>query len=306
MTRRVITPMAVGLAMAGALAGALVLSQAGCAAVARIGEATGVVTPEQAQAIEKTGQSMGKALEQITPEQEYYVGRAVGATLVSGFKVYNNDAATRYVNLVGQTLAMASDKPETFGGYHLLLLDSPDINAFAAPGGLIFISRGMLRLCRSEDELASVLAHEVAHVNLGHAIGAISNARWTQAFTVLAAESGKSLGGEQVAQLTTAFEGSIGDITTKLVTSGYARGQERASDALAVKIVQRVGYDPTALARVLGNMERHLKPGGHDFVQTHPPPQDRISDLNKLKLPAPGRAASAERASRFAASMKGV
>jgi predicted Zn-dependent protease len=280
--------------------------QSGCATVAQIGQAAGVVTPEQAQSMVKTGEAFGKALGQITPEQEYYVGRAVGASVASTYKVYDKDAATRYVNLVGQTLAMVSDKPETFGGYHFLILESEDVNAFAAPGGLIFLSRGMLRLCRSEDELAAVLAHEIAHINLGHAISAISNSRWTQAFTILGTEGAKNFTGERLGQLTAAFEGSINDITKTLVTSGYARGQERAADKLAVDILQRVGYDPNALPRLLKSMESHLKPGGLDFAKTHPPPEARIADLMKLVSGAKGSAPTAARTARFTSGMQGV
>lgn len=289
-------------------AGALL--HTGCATVAQVaasaGEAAGVITPSQAQSIVKSGEAFGKAFEQITPEQEYYVGRAVGATIVSTYKVYHNDAATRYVNQVGQTLAMASDKPETFGGYHFLILDSEEINAFAAPGGLIFVSRGMLRLCRDEYELAAVLAHEVAHVNLGHAIKAISNSRWTSAFTILGTETAKGFGGEQLAQLTTAFEGSIQDITKTMVTSGYARGLEKDADKLATDILKRIGYDPTALQRVLKNMESHLKPGGADFAKTHPPPEARIGDLMKLLAGAQSKVVGPVRAQRFGAAMQGV
>ena len=289
---------------------ALALLQAGCASIAQVaaaaGEAAGVVTPSQAQSIVKTGEAFGKAWEQITPEQEYYVGRAVGASIASTYKIHKNDEATRYINLVGQSVAMMSDKPETFGGYHFLILETEDINAFAAPGGFIFLSRGMLRLCRDEDELAAVLAHEVAHVNLGHAIKAISNSRWTSAFTILGTESAKGFGGEQLAQLTAAFEGSIQDITGKLITSGYARGAEKDADKLAVTIMKRVGYDATALPRVLKNMESKLKPGGLDFAKTHPPPAARIADLMALLGGAQSKVAAAARVKRFNAAMQGV
>ena len=282
----------------------------GCATVAQvgagIGQATGAITPEQAQSIVKTGEAFGKALEQITPEQEYYVGRAVGATVVSTYKVYNNDKSTTYVNLLGQTLAMASDKPETFGGYHFLILDSDDINAFAAPGGFIFVSRGMLRLCRNEDDLAAVLAHEVAHVQLGHALSAISNSRWTAAFTILGTETAKGLGGQQLADLTKAFEGSINDITKTMMNSGYARKQEKQADDVAVVILKRVGYDPNALARVLKSMESKLKPDGHDFAATHPPPEVRIKDVTAAAAGATPKPAPPARAKRFQAAMSGV
>ena len=293
-----------------ALVAGVSLLQAGCASIAQVaaaaGEAAGVVTPSQAQSIVKTGEAFGKAWEQITPEQEYYVGRAVGASIASTYKIHKNDEATRYINLVGQSVAMMSDKPETFGGYHFLILETEDINAFAAPGGFIFLSRGMLRLCRDEDELAAVLAHEVAHVNLGHAIKAISNSRWTSAFTILGTESAKGFGGEQLAQLTAAFEGSIQDITGKLITSGYARGAEKEADKLAVTIMKRVGYDATALPRVLKNMESKLKPGGLDFAKTHPPPAARIADLLALLGGAQSKVAAAPRVKRFNAAMQGV
>ncbi len=282
----------------------------GCDTVAQvgadIGQATGKLTPQQAESIKKTGSAFGKAMEQITPEQEYYVGRAVGATVLSKYKVYNNDTATHYVNVVGQTLAMASDKPETFGGYHFLIMDSDEINAFAAPGGLIFVSRGMLRLCKNEDELAAVLAHEVGHVQFGHAIGAISNSRWTQAFTILGTEGAKSFGGQQLADLTKAFEGSINDITKTMMNSGYARKQESQADGAAVTILKRVGYDPHALVMVLQNMEPKLKPGGHDFAATHPPPEERIKDVTAAIGNAVAKPAPPARLKRFQQAMSGV
>jgi predicted Zn-dependent protease len=294
----------VGIAVAALSVAAL--SQTSCSTVAAMGEAAGVITSQQAQSIVRAGDAVQKSFADITPEQEYYIGRAVGATIVSKYKVYDEDAATRYVNLVGQTLAQASDKPETFAGYHFLILDSDEINAFAAPGGFIFISRGMLRLCHSEDELAAVLAHEIGHVQLAHALRAIKTSRLTSAFTILAAEGAKNYGGEAVAQLTQQFEGSISDVTQTLVVNGYGRGQEREADKVAVTILGRVGYDPWALSRVLAEMGKHLKPGGHDFAATHPPPSSRIEDLHKqldgvAAIPVP-----AARQMRYDRSMRGV
>ncbi len=290
-----------------ALVAAAALLQTGCSTLTDIAAAAGAVTPAQAESLKRTGAAFGKAFDEIKPEQEYYLGRAVGATIISKYKVYDNTAATRYVNVLGQTLALVSDKPETYAGYHFLILDSAEINAFAAPGGFIFISRGMLRLCQDEDELAAVLAHEVAHVNLGHAVKAISNSRWTEAFTIMGTEAAKSATKGAVSQLTSAFQGSIEDIMGTLVTSGYARGAERDADKLAVTIMKRVGYDASALPRMLGHMEKQLKPGGLDFAKTHPKPADRIADVMKLLAGAPqSKVASAPRAQRFSAAMRGV
>lgn len=297
--------VAASCALALALGGA-----AGCASIAQvgagIGEAAGVITPQQAQSIVKVGEAAEKTFADITPEQEYYIGRAVGATIVSKYKVHDSDRATRYVNLVGQTLAQASMKPETFGGYHFLILDSDEINAFAAPGGFIFLSRGMLRLCRNEDDLAAVLAHEVGHVELQHALRAIKSSRLTSALTTLAMEGAKNFGGEQLAQLTQAFEGSISDITGTLMNSGYARKQERQADEAAIRILKAIGYNPHALVEVMTEMEKQLKPDGHDFAATHPPPGDRIKDIRGLIGDHPRGAGSPARQKRFAQAMAGI
>jgi predicted Zn-dependent protease len=289
---------------------ALLVLQAGCASIAQVGatvgEAAGVITPQQGQSLIKVGQAADKTFADITPEQEYYIGRAVGATIVSKFKVYDNDRAVDYVNLVGQSLALASTKPETYRGYHFLILDSDEINAFAAPGGFIFLSRGMLRLCKSEDDLAAVLAHEIGHIELQHALRAIKGSRLTGALTTLAVEGAKSFGGEQLAQLTAAFEGSITDITGTLMNSGYARKQESQADASAIRITKAMGYDPHALVRVLEEMEKQLKPDGHDFAATHPPPEARLADIKKL-IGATGPATiPAVRQQRFSKALGGI
>ncbi len=282
----------------------------GCSTVAKgvaaVGETAGVITPQQGESIRKVGDAVEKTFADITPEQEYYLGRAVGATIVHKFKVYDNDEATRYLNLLGQTLAAASSRPETFGGWHFLILDSDEINAFAAPGGFVFVSRGMLRLCKNEDDLAAVLAHEVGHVELQHALRAIKSSRLTSALTTLAMESAKSLGGEALSQLTEAFEGSITDISSTLMNSGYARKQESQADDVAIRILGDVGYDPHSLSRVLTEMQKHLKPDGHDFAATHPPPMERVKYLNSLLGKTPAKAIPAVRTERFQTALAGI
>ncbi|MFA6464435.1 MAG: M48 family metalloprotease, partial [Desulfurivibrionaceae bacterium] len=146
------------------------------------------ISESQMGAIKKTAKAMGKAFTDITPEQEYYVGRAVGATLLGKYRPRTDPQTVQYLNLVGQSLASGSDKPETYGGYHFVLLEDDGINAFAAPGGLIFVSRGMLRCCQDEDTLAAVLAHEIAHVQLKHGLQAIKTSRLTSAFSIMATE----------------------------------------------------------------------------------------------------------------------
>lgn len=279
---------------------------AGCAAVDEIAQVgagvaagAGVVTPEQAKAIKRSSAAIAKSFEDITPEQEFYIGRSVGAVVVTKYKPYIAAQATEYLNVLGQTLAQASDRPETFGGYHFLILDSDEINAFAAPGGLIFVSRGMLRCCGSEDAVAAVLAHEINHVALRHGLQAIDKSRLTEALTVLATEGAKSFGGQQLADLTKAFEGSIGDVTSTMMNNGYSRAFEREADKGAVALLSRVGYDPEGLVAMLKEMEKRLAPGGADFAKTHPSPESRISEIASLVRAAPHPAKVAARQARF-------
>jgi predicted Zn-dependent protease len=271
-----------------------------------IGVATGSINEQQAESIKRSSKAVGKTFEDITPEQEYYIGRAVAATILSTYKPYDDEELTAYINLLGQTLAMASDKPETFGGYHFLVLDSDEINAFAAPGGFILVSRGMLRCCKDEDALAGVLAHEVGHVANNHGLKAIKKGRLTSALTILALESAKSLGGDDLAEVTKAFEGSISDITGTLMNSGYARSAEREADDSAVVIMERVGYNPNGLVDMLGQMKHNLKPGGADFAKTHPDPMDRIKDVKGAIGSYQAAAAPEARQVRFNEAMRGL
>ncbi|MGL1894063.1 MAG: M48 family metalloprotease [Spirochaetaceae bacterium] len=232
-------------------------------------------------AITETVDAGKNALEDITPEQEYYIGRAVGATILASYDVYEDSVATEYINKIGTILSYNSSRPETFAGYHFLILDSDEINAFASPGGHIFISKGMIRLAENEDEIAAILAHEIAHVALKHGLDAIKKSRVTSFLTVLGTNSLKVFGSEEVSQLTEVFEGSIGDITSTLVNSGYSRSFEKKADEETISILEDTGYDKFALNRILYKMSEVLNPKGLDFAKTHPDPLDRIDDIEK-------------------------
>ncbi len=298
--------LAAGLALAAAGGGcATTMNQISSLGTA-VGEAAGAITPEQGSSIRKSAAAVGKTFEDITPEQEYYIGRTVAATILSAYKPYANPSANEYPNVLGQTLARFSDMPETFGGYHFLVMDTEEVNAFAAPGGLIMISRGMLRCCKTEDALAAVLAHEIGHVQNRHGLQAIRKSRLTAALTTLAAEGAKSFGDKQLAELTQTFENSIADITATLMNSGYSRAFERQADRAAVEILQRSGYDPGALADMLEEMKKHLKPGGRGFAQTHPAPESRIADIRKWLGAAKAPPAPPARQARFAQFMASV
>jgi len=246
-----------------------------------LGKSVGMITDSQAESISKSSKAVARSFEDFTPEQEYYIGRTVGAVIINKYKPYQNQKANEYINLLGHTLAKASDMPETFNGYHFLILDSNEINAFATPGGLIFITRGMLSCCRDEDAVAAVLAHEIGHVQFKHGLQAIKKSRITSALVILGTEGVKTFGQQDLANLTATFEGSISDITSTLVNNGYSRNFERQADIAAVTILKRVGYDPNGLVNMLKVMDNKLKPGSPDFAKTHPSPASRIADIQK-------------------------
>lgn len=265
----------------------------------------GAQTAAVVGAVARGAVAVGKSFQDITPEQEYYIGRAVAANVLAAYPPSTDDAINLYLNLLGQTLAQASGRPETFGGYHFLMLDSPEVNAFAAPGGLILVTRGMIRLCKTEDALAAVLAHEIAHVQGKHGLRAIKTSRLTSAFTIMATEAAKAYTPVGISQLTEAFEGSITDITTSLMNNGYSRDLEREADKGAISILTRVGYDTGALTAMLAEMQKQVKPGGPGFGKTHPDPKERIAEVQSL-VRSTGAKAAAARQKRFEAALKGV
>ena len=231
--------------------------------------------------------NISNAQTQFTPEQEHYLGRAVAAQILTRYPALNDRAANDYLNQLGQAIALSSNQPYTYGGYHFLLLDSDEVNAFAAPDGLIFVTRGMVAMASDEGELAAVLAHEIAHVQNRDAVKAIENSRMTAALVALGGDAaGQAVSGVPGSQLLDLFSGSVNDIVTTLLTDGYSRGQEYAADALAKNILTMSGYDPRNLDVVLRAMDKRVKSGSAGFGSTHPSAEQRLEALHAQGTPA--------------------
>ncbi len=236
----------------------------------------GLITSAQAASLQVGSDAVAKTSEEIS---EYDLGRSVSATLLSKYPVSSRHIqANRYLNLIGKTLVLSSDKPETYGNYHFAILDSDQINAFAAPSGFIFVTKGMIRLCKNEDDLAAVLAHEISHVLNSHALKSIKTSRITSALTVIGSELVKNYAGVP-SEVLQAFEGNLDDVTQTLVNSGYGRGLESEADKIAVTLLQNAGYNAESLLRVLNQLKANTKPNSADFSATHPDTDDRISDV---------------------------
>ena len=241
----------------------------------------------------------------ITEEEEYYIGRSVAALVLSRYPVYQNDALTQYINTVGNAVALYSDRPEIFAGYHFLVLDTEDVNALAAPGGLIFVTKGLLRRCKDEETLGLILAHEVGHVTAKHGLQAIKKSRLTDAFMFLGTQAVQRFGPQEVAQLTAMFEGVLSDIVEQLVVRGYDRASEYDADGLAVKFGARTGYEPGSILRFLKTMVGDKSTAsGKGWFKTHPSPEDRIAGATKAIAGLGGAPKiDATRTQRFAQSI---
>lgn len=255
-------------------------SLAGCSYVeglgSRVGELTGLIP---GATIVETGESILRASEDITREEEYYIGRAVAARILTRYPLWEYRAGTAYLRRVGAAVAAFSDQPETWGGYHFAFLDTDEINAVAAPGGFIFVTRGFLKLLKSEDALAAVIAHEVAHVSRRHALAAIEQDRLNEALANAGKLAASLNCSELMEQAGIVFDAAIEEVVDVLLERGYSREQEFEADQVATGILLRSGYDPGEVDRVLGILERRDMPVEGGWFSTHPDPSDRRSEL---------------------------
>ena len=199
--------------------------------------AVSVAMASAIRAVEKSEQA------QFSPEQEYFLGRAVSAGILSRYRVYANDAATQYISLIGKALAIHCALPETFTGYHFLILDSAELNGFAAPGGFVFITRGLLLSIKSEDMIAGALAYSISHVVMHSGVSTIKEYRRTMAFNALGKAASKSQNGQDSPQMD--------EMVAKLVLDGLNTTQVLAADHMAVQIMNQTGYDANAYLQLL-------------------------------------------------------
>ena len=266
----------------------------------------GKVTASDVEAVEKTTKAVRSSFAEITEEEEYYIGRAVSAMILSQYQVYKNSALTAYVNRVGNAVAIHSERPETYAGYHFLILDTEEVNALAAPGGFIFITKGLLERCQDEETLGCILAHEVGHVSAKHGLRSIKKSRLIDAFRIIASEASKRYAPEKLAQLTDIFEDTLGDIAESLIERGYDRKYEYQADELSVKTSARTGYDANGLLDFLETMVGDTSTAsGKGWFKTHPSAEDRIGRAQKeISSVTPMPARNEGRTARFQGAVK--
>ena len=266
--------------------------------------ATGYVDQSQAKGFLLAGSKAIKSQEDLTPEQEYYLGRAVSARVLAKYPPKLDTALTRYVNSVGQVIVSVSDNPETFGGYHFAVIESDEINAVSAPGGFVFISRGLLWRLKDEDSLAAVLAHEVAHVVHRDGVSVISNSNLFSALTdatkqAAAVGMSKSAMPVELGPLTEMFSRSVADLSEKLLVTGYDRSQEYKADEYAVELLRRAGYRTDSLAKALQVIQASAETSRGGWFDTHPTPERRLEALGEVGPDATNEATLKQRSDRF-------
>jgi len=223
------------------------------------------------------------AVEVITPEQEYYIGRAVAANILSRYDIYNKgnlteDELTLYLNKICAAITINSDRPDVYNGYHVAILDADEVNAFATPGGHIFVTRGLISAAKTEDALAGVIAHEVAHIQLQHSIKAIQTDRLTKALIITATTAIGAATGMDFNELTSVFTDTVGDIVNTVVNSGYSRQQEFEADTKALSLLADAGYYPSGLISMLTELKNVQGNSNVGFGKTHPTPEERIGN----------------------------
>ena len=223
--------------------------------------------------------AVAEASAPITPEQEYYIGRSVTASLLGSYKVYPDIVVTDYVNKVCRVLALNSQRPELYKGYYVAVLDSSQINAFASSGGHILVTRGLLECATSEDALAAVLAHEIAHIQLQHGIKAIKGDRWTNAALTVASSTASALTEGEMSEVLDAFDESVDSIVTTMVNTGYSQSQEYEADATALEIMAAAGYNPHAMLDMLNELRVRQPKSSGGFASTHPSADKRLDKV---------------------------
>jgi predicted Zn-dependent protease len=229
--------------------------------------------------------------------QEVELGRSVSAAIGSRYKVSRDVALTKYVAAVGNTVAAASDRPDL--RYYFAVLDTPDINALAAPGGFVFVSRGALALMPDEAALAGVLGHEIGHIALKHHKATIEAQR-NKAMAMMAAQVGLSFVRGPASHFTGLM--ALGaDAVAEGVLKGHSREEEMESDRVGFQYAARAGYDPAGLREFLAGLKaRSGDAGVAKFFSTHPGIDDRLTEQGKL---AQGSKGGKREADRFTAAM---
>lgn len=243
----------------------------------QVGDTTKKVTDTAKEAAKIAKGVMG-----IGPEEERLIGESVAVEIIGRYGgVWRDEAATRRVNLLGQALAYYSSRPALT--WKFAVLDSPSVNGFSAPGGFVFITRGLYdKAGDNEDALAAILAHEIIHITERHALKIIARGEFFSGATTLAVRhnSDAAVLQSELRQ----FDTGINDIVKAVLEKGLDPKTEYAADKGGRGLATTVGYAPGALRQVLVQLQQDKSDPKTTF-STHPSIADRLKNLPEEKKP---------------------
>jgi predicted Zn-dependent protease len=204
--------------------------------------------------------------------QEIEMGRQADQQIAASLGLYGDADLQAYVQALGERLAAASERPDL--PWTFRVVDDPTVNAFALPGGFIYVTRGIMAHLRSEAELAGVLGHEIGHVTARHTVSQMSRAQLTQL--------GVGLGMIFVPELRPF--GDLASTGMQLLFLKYGRDDEREADGLGVRYMTRISYDAGELGDVMLMLERASEMEGNsgrvpEWLSTHPDPGNRATQI---------------------------
>ena len=219
-----------------------------------------------------------QAVKPADQDDELAIGRDAAATLLGASKPIKDEMVQQYVNKVGLWVALQCDRPDL--PWRFAVVDSDDIDAFAAPGGFVFVTRGLLLHMHNEAELAGVLGHEISHVVLKHHLKALQTAARMDLLSQAAQYQLQKSGHDS--ELDQQLMDKVSSAARTLYSRGLDKGDELAADRMGAVLAARAGYDPYGLMAVLQTLESvDPKSGSMQLLlATHPAPADRIAALS--------------------------
>ncbi len=252
--------------------------------------------------------ALQKMNEGFNTTQEYYIGRAVAAQAIAKYGIDPDENRRRYVRFVGDAIVRLSDRvPANHGGYHFDVLNSMEVNAVSGPGGYVLVTRGAVEACRDEEELAGIIAHELAHVTLSHGTKILRQGpKFQQGRQEFLDALAKGLDETGVAPRMVSFFGdSVGELSGRAVGHDYGQAFEFEADLEGTYLLYDVLYRASAIRDEL----RHLGETGQAHGgASHASPQVRAQTLERalaqLQLPPNMAAIEQPRAERFATTMR--
>ena len=224
----------------------------------------------------------------LTEKEEIKFGNYVDAVVATRYPTLHDENTTQKVAEIGNKLAATSDRPQL--PFTFKVLNTTEVNAFAAPGGFVYVTVGLLDILEKKDELASVMAHEIGHVCERHSVRAYYTAQKIKTVLTLLDLGAMVAGYPPIAGMGGDILGDIGrivaNLTAVIISQGYSRSWESRADELGLQYSSKAGYDPQAMVSVLERFLRLEEERGEKIkltiLSSHPKTEDRISHIKSL------------------------